>query len=150
MWYATLFALRACRQVDLYGMDFRSGKYHYFEEYDPGDDVRAVHSMEFLMMLGMHASRLVHHVQVAEPKALGDEGEVSWCCCCCCCCAHAISPRGQACEYGSTCVRVQVLLSTIPRRRSQIGTTPRRQLSPDERLSTAPGERIVAVPGVGS
>lgn len=51
--FATLMAIQICNDVHLYGVDMRSGKFHYYDETDEGDEERTHEGLEFLMYLVM-------------------------------------------------------------------------------------------------
>eukprot|EP00898_Chlorokybus_atmophyticus_P001584 jgi/Chlat1/2426/Chrsp17S02675 len=48
-----------CDSVDLYGADMRGKKYHYYDDYDPGDEERERASTEWLMYLTLASAKLV-------------------------------------------------------------------------------------------
>lgn len=51
--YATLMAIQICSETHLYGVDTRSGKFHYYDESDQGDEERIHEGLEYLMYLVM-------------------------------------------------------------------------------------------------
>ncbi|KAK3268043.1 glycosyltransferase 29 protein [Cymbomonas tetramitiformis] len=67
--FAVMFSIQVCGQVDVYGMDSRSGKFHYYDDYDPGDDERDRSSLEFLMFLVLQATGHVHSIPSAPAPA---------------------------------------------------------------------------------
>mmetsp|Transcript_30490 Transcript_30490/g.72600 ORF Transcript_30490/g.72600 Transcript_30490/m.72600 type:complete len:874 (-) Transcript_30490:139-2760(-) len=54
--YATLMAMQICSEVHLYGIDTRSSKSHYYDDYDQGDEERSHEGLEYLMYLVMQAN----------------------------------------------------------------------------------------------
>lgn len=54
--YAALMAIQVCNEVHLYGMDTRSGKFHYYDDADQGDEERIHEGLEYLMYLVMQAN----------------------------------------------------------------------------------------------
>ena len=60
--YTLHFAMHVCGELDVYGMDVRDGKFHYYEDHDPGQEVRDARAQELLMLLALQQGGYVHRL----------------------------------------------------------------------------------------
>eukprot|EP00899_Mesostigma_viride_P014898 jgi/Mesvir1/23409/Mv21101-RA.1 len=77
VFYAVAFAAQVCSQVDVYGADTRRGKFHYFDEYDPGDEEREQAALEYLMLLAMQATGVIHSVNDHVAQGDAERGAIA-------------------------------------------------------------------------
>jgi hypothetical protein len=54
--------MHVCGELDVYGMDVRDGKFHYYEDHDPGQQVRDAQAQELLMLLVLQQGGYVHRL----------------------------------------------------------------------------------------
>eukprot|EP00193_Tetraselmis_chui_P001248 CAMPEP_0177754712 /NCGR_PEP_ID=MMETSP0491_2-20121128/2157_1 /TAXON_ID=63592 /ORGANISM="Tetraselmis chuii, Strain PLY429" /LENGTH=859 /DNA_ID=CAMNT_0019270117 /DNA_START=493 /DNA_END=3072 /DNA_ORIENTATION=- len=69
--YAALMAIQLCNEVRLYGVDTRSGKFHYYDDADQGDEERIHEGLEYLMYLVMQANGYISSIHDATGIASG-------------------------------------------------------------------------------
>ena len=74
-WYALTMAQQVCRSVDVYGMDARTGKFHYYDDHDPGDGERERSSTEYLTYLAMQSQGMLRDVKDAVGAASMEDDE---------------------------------------------------------------------------
>jgi len=79
--YAVLMASQICGEVHLYGVDTRSGKFHYYDDADQGDEERTHEGLEYLMYLVMQANGYISGIHdsplaaAAKPQAVPAEAQ---------------------------------------------------------------------------
>ena len=60
---STILALQLCSEVNLYGVDGRGGKFHYYDDYDPSNQVRDSASFEYLLYLALESMGYVSSIE---------------------------------------------------------------------------------------
>jgi hypothetical protein len=64
--------MHVCGELNVYGLDHRTGKFHYYDDHHPGDDVRAVHNQELLMLLALQHGGWVNSVAPLSTPSLAE------------------------------------------------------------------------------
>mmetsp|Transcript_49733 Transcript_49733/g.158830 ORF Transcript_49733/g.158830 Transcript_49733/m.158830 type:complete len:920 (-) Transcript_49733:66-2825(-) len=76
VYYTTMFAMQVCGEVNMYGVDSRSGKYHYFDDYDPGDEERDSASLEYMVYLVLQSMGYINSIAERTPPAAAEDAQL--------------------------------------------------------------------------